>query len=515
LTPIEGLKEVSPVVASEAHGHHDEAAHAQPKTMGHAFWENFLGRSPQWYKLMIIGFLLANPVIMLNFGKFAAGWVLLAEFIFCLAMALKCYPLLPGGLLAIEAVCIGMTNPAHVYKEVEHNFPVLLLLMFMVAGIHFMKDLLQWLFTKVLLGIRSKLALSLTFCFMGAFLSAFLDALTVTAVMITVSAAFYQIYHKWDSAHNVDKAEERAVLEQWRAFLCSLLMHGAVGTMLGGVMTLVGEPQNLIIGHKMGWHFGEFFFRMLPVTAPVVVVGFLTCAAVERWKIMGHGVTMPDMVRNVLADQAQKPVTIKQQAKMAWQTLAGVFIIVALALHAAEVGLIGLTVIVVLTSCTGVTNEHQIGDSFKESMPFCALLVVFFAIVAVIADQKLFDPVTQWVLSLEGKMQLLAVFATNGLLSAISDNVFVATLNMNEMQAAYEAGKISLQQLQLIAVAINTGTNVPSIATPNGQAAFLFLLTSGLAADIMLSYGRMLKLAVPYTITCTLAGVVGVALFLN
>jgi NhaB family Na+:H+ antiporter len=33
-------------------------------------------------------------------------------------MALKCYPLLPGGLLAIEAVFIGMTTPGHVREEV-------------------------------------------------------------------------------------------------------------------------------------------------------------------------------------------------------------------------------------------------------------------------------------------------------------------------------------------------------------------------------------------------------------
>ncbi len=50
-------------------------------------------------------------------------------------MALKCYPLLPGGLLAIEAVIIGMTSAAHVREEVAANLEVLLLLMFMVAGI--------------------------------------------------------------------------------------------------------------------------------------------------------------------------------------------------------------------------------------------------------------------------------------------------------------------------------------------------------------------------------------------
>ena len=55
-------------------------------------------------------------------------------------------------------------------------------------------------------------------------------------------------------------------------------------------------------------------------------------------------------------------------------------------------------------------------------------------------------------------------------------------------------------------MAINTGTNIPSVATPNGQAAFLFLLTSALAPLIRLSYGRMVVLALPYTITMSLTG---------
>ena len=54
-----------------------------------------------------------------------------------------------------------------------------------------------------------------------------------------------------------------------------------------------------------------------------------------------------------------------------------------------------------------------------------------------------------------------------------------------------------------MAVAINTGTNIPSIATPNGQAAFLFLLTSAIAPLIRLSYFRMVWMALPHFITMT------------
>ena len=59
------------------------------QTMRKAFAENFLGHCPGWFKLTIVGFLLLNPVIAFTLGTFVAGWLLIAEFIFCLAMALK------------------------------------------------------------------------------------------------------------------------------------------------------------------------------------------------------------------------------------------------------------------------------------------------------------------------------------------------------------------------------------------------------------------------------------------
>ncbi len=57
---------------------------------GRAMWRNFLGQSPDWYKLALLVFLVVNPVIFF-INPFIAGWLLVAEFIFTLAMALKCY----------------------------------------------------------------------------------------------------------------------------------------------------------------------------------------------------------------------------------------------------------------------------------------------------------------------------------------------------------------------------------------------------------------------------------------
>ena len=62
-------------------------------------------------------------------------------------------------------------------------------------------------------------------------------------------------------------------------------------------------------------------------------------------------------------------------------------------------------------------------------------------------------------------------------LSTVSDNVFVATVYITEVTQALDGGSIARDQFDLLAIVVNTGTNVPSVATPNGQAAFLFLLT--------------------------------------
>jgi len=261
-----------------------------------SFRDNFLGNSADWYKNVIIAFLIINPILWFSGLHFIAGWVLVAEFIFTLAMALKCYPLQPGGLLALQAVAIGMTSPEMVYHEVEANLKVILLLVFMVAGIHFMRDLLLFTFTKLLLKVKNKSFLSFLFCFAGGFLSAFLDALTVTAVLISVGVGFYSVYHATASGKKYSKDYDHSGddgiheysnkdLDDFRAFLRSLIMHGAVGTALGGVCTVVGEPQNLLIAEKAGWEFMEFFWRMAPVTMPTLAAGLITCSLLERYSL--------------------------------------------------------------------------------------------------------------------------------------------------------------------------------------------------------------------------------------
>ncbi len=473
--------------------------------------KNFLGNSPLWYKYTIIGFLVFNVASYFLLGPVITAWIFIGEFIFTLAMALKCYPLVTGGLLAIQALFLNLTTAKSTYHEVEQNLEVILLLMFMVAAIYFMKPLLMFTFSKVFTKVKSKLALSLLFVLLSAVLSAFLDALTVTAVLISVGVGFYRVYHKIHSS-DLDLDEDNVLdrkqlsgetLEQFRSFLRSLIMHGVVGTALGGVMTLVGEPQNLLIGDKMGWHFVEFFLQMKVITLPVFVAGLLTTVLLEKTGWFGFGAKLPEVARRIIeryTEEEDARRTRKEKYRLMVQATAMVLLIAGLGLHLAPVGFIGLALIIFQTAFMGITDEHQIGPAFEEALPFTGLLVVFFVIVAMIHDQHLFKPVIEWALSMDPSAQPAMFYVANGILSAISDNVFVATVYINEVQAAFQNGELTRLQYEKLAIAINTGTNLPSVATPNGQAAFLFLLTSSLAPLINLSYGKMVKMAFPYAV---------------
>ncbi len=487
----------------------------------------FLGNSPKWFKMIMIGFLIFNVFSYYTLGPTITSWLFIGEFIFSLAIALKCYPLQSGGLLAMEILALNLTTPHNAYHEVEQNLEVVLLLVFMVAGIYFMKPLLMYIFSKVFTKIKSKMVLSLLFVFLAAVLSAFLDALTVTAVLISVSVGFYGVYHKihsmpesdFDKDGKLDRKElSGETLEQFRSFLRSLVMHGVVGTALGGVCTLVGEPQNLLIGERMGWDFIEFFLKMAPISIPVLVAGMCTTAILEVTGTFGFGTKLPEVAREIIenyTEEEDKNRSDKAKYGLIVQGVSAILLIIGLALHIAPVGFIGLGLIIVQTAFMGITEEHHLGKAFEEALPFTGLLVVFFVVVAMIHDQHLFKPIIDWALAKDPAEQPAIFYLANGILSMISDNVFVATVYIGEVKSAFDKGVITQEQFEKLAIAINTGTNLPSVATPNGQAAFLFLLTSSLAPLVGLSYGKMVKMALPYTVVLGGVGLLGIIYILN
>ena len=150
----------------------------------------------------------------------------------------------------------------------------------------------------------------------------------------------------------------------------------------------------------------------------------------------------------------------------------------------AEPGVVGLLVIVLATALNGVTEEHRIGHAFEEALPFTALLVVFFAVVAVIDQQGLFRPISDYVLTLEGATRTSMFYLANGVLSMISDNVFVATVYITEVAEIFNAGDLTREQFDALAVAINASPiSAPRSSSGVPRASRLASLKTSTAFD--------------------------------
>lgn len=108
----------------------------------------------------------------------------------------------------------------------------------------------------------------------------------------------------------------------------------------------------------------------------------------------------------------------------------------------AAVGLIGLTIIISCTSLCGITSEHALGKASKNPLPCRAFSGLFlrggsdYRSTFICSDYPF--------CAFHENVQLLLFYVFNGVLSAISDNVFVATVYINEAkEAALTAGAIS------------------------------------------------------------------------
>ena len=86
----------------------------------------------------------------------------------------------------------------------------------------------------------------------------------------------------------------------------------------------------------------------------------------------GYGGLLPENVRSVLSEfeaDKEKKMTGKMKSALIVQALVGIWLVIALIFHLASVGLIGLSVIILITAFNGIIEEHSIGKAFEEALP--------------------------------------------------------------------------------------------------------------------------------------------------
>jgi len=162
----------------------------------------------------------------------------------------------PAGALlgAVLMVAVGALTPEQSYAAIDHNTIVLLFGMMLLTGYLSRAGFFEWAAVRVLSACRTPCQLLLTLSAFAAVLSAFLVNDTVCIFLTPVVVATCL----------------KAGLPMG-PYLIAL----ATSANIGSAATLVGNPQNMIIGSLSRFPFGEFMVR----SGAAVIAGLLINAA--------------------------------------------------------------------------------------------------------------------------------------------------------------------------------------------------------------------------------------------
>src|SRR5512142_2932263 len=187
---------------------------------------------------------------------------LLAIAIFCLTYLLisgrrlKVLPLnRPAAALlgTVLMVACGVMTPQQAYRAVDYDTLVLLLGMMLISAYLFLAGFFDWAADWILHRARSPQALLGYLILVSGVLSALLVNDTVCLMLTPLVVA---------------------VIVRGRLPLPPYLLALAMSANLGSVATLVGNPQNMIIGHMSRIPFLHFSVSLLPVAAAGLAIQY-------------------------------------------------------------------------------------------------------------------------------------------------------------------------------------------------------------------------------------------------
>jgi Na+/H+ antiporter NhaD/arsenite permease-like protein len=150
-------------------------------------------------------------------------------------------------------VACGILTPEQAYHAVDYDTLVLLLGMSLISAYLYLSGFFEWTADWVLCIAKTPQRLLLYLTLTASVLSALLVNDTVCLMLTPLVVA---------------------VVVRGRLPLLPYLLALAMSANIGSACTLVGNPQNMIIGHLSGIHFTSFCLSLLPVSIAGLAVEF-------------------------------------------------------------------------------------------------------------------------------------------------------------------------------------------------------------------------------------------------
>ena len=157
---------------------------------------------------------------------------------------------------AVLMIATGVMTPERAYRAINYDTLVLLLGMMLISAYLYLAHFFEWAAALVLNFSRTPARLLLYVTLTSGILSALLVNDTICLMLTPLVVA---------------------VIRRGRLPLLPFLIALATSANIGSVATLVGNPQNMIIGHFSRIPFSEFSRALLPAALVGLVIDFSFC----------------------------------------------------------------------------------------------------------------------------------------------------------------------------------------------------------------------------------------------
>ena len=388
---------------------------------------------------------------------------------------------------AVSMVLIGVLDFESAIHAIE--FETIILLMAMMLLVEVSRESGIFSFLTVRIAQRSKgnpLLLFLLFCGVTAFMSAFLDNVTTIVLVVPITIALLKGMGRDPKPYIIGEI---------------------IFSNIGGAMTLIGDPPNIIIGGATGLSFNQFIINLwIPVLGSIGLIGAVFVAT--HWKHHLKPITS-DLKKLFVSQLLLKQIKYRfenlylNKAFMR-KSMAILILIVFVFLFQSylnlSVALIALAgaVLLLLIAAKEASLEHSLKSiEWSTLLFFCGL----FVMVGAIEHVGFLDILSEKILNLGGNsyiVLLLAVLWISGFASMILDNIPFVTL-MVPVIFNIQASLIGDVDPNLLWWALSLGACLGGNGTLIGASANVIGSDLAKKEGINISFLQFMKYGLPLT----------------
>lgn len=386
---------------------------------------------------------------------------------------------------ALLMVILRILSPEEAIEAIEFETILLLLAMMILVNIASKSGIFEWLNVKIAAFTKGNpLAIFLLFSLVTATFSAFLDNVTTVILIVPLTIELVKGMGKDPKPY---------------------IFAEIIFSNIGGALTLIGDPPNIIIGGATGFNFLDFLMNLWMPILGVTILTLVTFIIVSWKKIKPITDSLVELtIANIIIR--------KVKAKFVKKTIHKDFVVkVVLALLITVVGflmqsyiglpnyVIAFTAAIVLGLIT--TKKVSIHDSFR-SVEWTTLFFFagLFIMVSGIEKTGVLEILSEWVANSTSDVFYLALIVlwVSGLVSMILDNIPFVTV-MIPVIAGIQA-RFPGVDVSILWWALSLGACLGGNGTLIGASANVISADLAKKRGVHISFMSYLRFSLPLTL---------------